>query len=268
MAKYFIYPNANLYSADPVGGDRTGGTNNFAASANVTNETRLTDVSIATAASIPQFDAVQFDMGGTITAINAVAIYVNAVNTNDVHFFNSSSATTGAFGASSSDDTFITGTSYDEFTSVGWQVKTGLANTTAGNAATQRYFYMYGNVATQSTITEVIIGNKLDLTNVKLTGAEGINYGNDLIVSHGGNEFSNQRHGGKKFWNFSLGHCSSTYKASLEAMREAVDGAHYKFLYYDGSAYNYVRMSGDSLRFKEIAYGVYDTTIKLTEQLS
>ena len=51
-------------------------------------------------------------------------------------------------------------------------------------------------------------------------------------------------------------------------MREAVDGAHYKFLYYDGSAYNYVRMSGDSLRFKEIAYGVYDTTIKLTEQLS
>ena len=51
-------------------------------------------------------------------------------------------------------------------------------------------------------------------------------------------------------------------------MREAVDGAHYKFLYYDGSSYHYVRMSDDSLRFKEVAYGVYDTSIKLTEQLS
>lgn len=265
MAKYFIYPNANLYSADPVGGDRTGGTDNFAVSANVTNETRLTDVSIATAASIPQFDAVRFDMGAVISQPDAVAVYANAANTNDVHFFNSSNATTGAFG--SSDANFITGTSYATL-SLGWNVKTGLSNVQGGVAAIQRYFYMYGNIATQSTITEVMIGNKLDLTNVKLTGAEGINYGNDLMVSHGGNEFSNQRHGGKKFWNFSLGHCSSTYKASLEAMREAVDGAHYKFLYYDGSAYNYVRMSGDSLRFKEIAYGVYDTTIKLTEQLS
>ena len=51
-------------------------------------------------------------------------------------------------------------------------------------------------------------------------------------------------------------------------MREAVDGARYKFLYYDSSAYYYVRMSDDSLRFKEVAYGVYDTSIKLTEQLS
>ncbi len=268
MAKYFIYPNPNLYSADPVGGDRTGSTNNFAVSANVTNETRLTDVSIATAASIPQYDAVRFDMGGTITAINAVAIYVNAVNTNDVHFFNSSSATTGAFGASSNDDTFITGTSYTDFTSVGWQVKTNLANTTAGNAATQRYFYMYGNIATQSTITEVMIGNKLDLTNVTLSGEEGVVYGNDTFESYGGNEFSNQRHGAKKFWNFDLKHISSAYKTSLETMRDAVDQSHLKFLYYDGSSYNYVKMSDRSLRFKEIAFGVYSTKIQLTEQLS
>jgi len=265
MAKYFIYPNAKLYSADPVGGDRTGGTNDFAASANVTNETRLTDVSISTAASMPQYDAVQFDMGGTITAIDAVAVYSNAANSNDVHFFNSSSAASGAFG--SGDANFITGTSYADLT-VGWNVKTGLSNTSGGSAATQRYFYLYSNVATQSTITEAIIGNKLDLTNVTLSGQEGANYGNDLISSYGGNEFSNQRHGSKKFWNFSLEHINSSYKTNLETMRDAVDGAHYKFLYYDGSSYNYVRMSDDSLRFNEIAYGVYSTTIQLTEQLS
>jgi hypothetical protein len=51
-------------------------------------------------------------------------------------------------------------------------------------------------------------------------------------------------------------------------MRTATVGSHYKFLYYDGSSYNYVRMSDDSLRFTEVAVGVYDTQIKLTEQLS
>ena len=88
------------------------------------------------------------------------------------------------------------------------------------------------------------------------------------MTSHGGEEYSNKRHDGKRFWNFDLRYCSSSYKTSLETMRNSLYGSHKKFLYYDGSAYYYVRMSDDSLRFKEIAYGVYDTSIKLTEQLS
>ena len=89
-----------------------------------------------------------------------------------------------------------------------------------------------------------------------------------IRLLQGGNTYSNKRHDGKRFWNFNLKFVSSSYKTSLESMRDAIDGAHYKFLYYDGSAYYYVRMSDNSLRFKEIAYGVYDTSIKLTEQLS
>ena len=72
----------------------------------------------------------------------------------------------------------------------------------------------------------------------------------------------------EKFWNFDLKHISSAYKTSLETMRDAVDQSHLKFLYYDGSSYNYVKMSDRSLRFKEIAFGVYSTKIQLTEQLS
>tara|TARA_R100000005_G_C4967977_1_gene182044 strand:- start:185 stop:982 length:798 start_codon:yes stop_codon:yes gene_type:complete len=265
MAKYFIYSNENLYGVEPVGGDRQSQSDNFVAASGVTGESRLTDVSISTGASIPQYDAVRFDMGGTITAIDAVAVYSNAVTSSDVHFFNSSSDGTNAFG--SGDANFITGSSYADL-SVGWNVKTGLANTQGGSAATARYFYIYSNVATQTAVTEVIIGNKLNLTNVTLSGSEGVNYGNETLVSEGGNEFSHQKHGAKKFWHFSLNHVSETYKTSLEAMRDAVDGSHYKFLYYDGSSYNYVRMSTDSLRFKEVAVGVYNTRIKLTEQLS
>ena len=261
MAKYFIYPNANLYSADPVGGDQTGGTNDFAADAtSATNETRLTDVSIATAAGMPaQYDTVQFDLTASGNTIDSIAVYSTAEDADDLDWYASDSATSNAY------NTGITGSSMATV-SAGWTVRTGV--TVSSSSPATRYYYMRQSAGANNTLTEVILGTKLDLTNVKLTGAEGINYGNDLMISHGGNEFSNQRHGGKKFWNFSLGHCSSTYKTSLEAMREAVDGAHYKILYYDGSSYNYVRMSDDSLRFKEIAYGVYDTTIKLTEQLS
>jgi|8_EtaG_2_1085327.scaffolds.fasta_scaffold04553_3 hypothetical protein len=262
---HFIYPNANLYTNLPVGGDRTGGTNDFAASANVTNESRLTDLSISTSASIPQFDAVQFDMGGTITGVDAVAVYSNAANSNDVHFFNSSSAASGAFG--SGDANFITGTSYADLT-LGWNVKTGLSNTSGGSAATQRYFYLYSNVATQSTITEVIIGNKLDLTNVNLSGNEGVEYGNDALESYGGVRFSNQRHGARKFFDFNLSFVNETYKTSLETMRDSVKGSHYNLLYYDGSTYHYVKLSDKSLVFKEVAFGVYNTKIELTEQIS
>jgi hypothetical protein len=51
-------------------------------------------------------------------------------------------------------------------------------------------------------------------------------------------------------------------------MKTALNGSHYKFLYYDGSDYYYVRMSSESLQFKEIANGIYDTNLNLIEQLS
>ena len=263
---HFIYPNANLYNNDPVGGQRTGGTDDFAANTDVTNPERAGDLSIATALTMPQFKAIRFDMDSTITAIDAVAVYSNTANTHDVHFFNSSSATTNAFG--SGDANFITGSSFPDLT-VGWNVKTGLSTTSGGATANQRYFYFYGNHASgQSAVTEVIIGNKLDLTNVTLSGSEGKSFGNDVVTSYGGIEFSNLRHEGKRFYNFNLNHVNETYKTNLETMRDAVRGSHYKFLYYDDSSYHYVRMSKDSLQFKEVAVGVYDTKISLVEQLS
>ena len=261
MAKYFIYPNANLYSADPVGGDQTPTTNNFAADAtSATNETRLTDVSIGTAAGMPaQFDAVQFDLTASGNTIDSIAVYSTAQDTDDIDWYANDSATTDAFA------TGITGSSMTTI-NAGWTVNTGVTVSSASPAT--RYYYLKQSAGANNTLTEVILGTKVSLTNIELTGSEGINYGNDRIVSHNGYEYSNQRHGAQRFWNFDLKLVSSTYKTSLETMRDAIDGAHYKFLYYDGSAYYYVRMSDSSLRFKEVAYGVYDTSIKLTEQLS
>ena len=260
MAKYFIYPNANLYSADPVGGDQTGGTNDFAADAtSATNETRLTDVSIGAAAGMPaQYDTVQFDLGATGNTIDSIAVYSTAEDTDNIDWYANDSATTNAYA------TGITGSSMTTINE-GWTVKTGV--TVSSSSPATRYYYMRQSVGGNNTLTEVILGTKLDLTNVDLSGTEGKIHGNKVITSLGGLEYSNKKHNGKRFWNFDLKLISSSYKTSLESMRTATYGSHYNFLYYDESAYHYVKMSDDSLQFKEIAKGVYETTIKLTEVL-
>ena len=255
MAEYFIYPNANLYNTEPVGGEQTGGTQNFAINSDPTNESRLTDQSISYAAGIPaQFDAVRFDLGSSGNSFDTIALYANGSDSDDVNWYGSNNSGTGVFSS------FISGSGFVNDFAAGWNVRTDMSNST-------RYVYMRAE-GQLNIFTEVIIGTKLNLTNVTLSGSEGVNYGNETLVCEGGNEFSHQRHGAKKFWHFSLNHVSETYKTNLEAMRDAVDGSHYKFLYYDGSNFNYVRMSTDSLRFKEVAVGVYNTRLKLTEQLS
>lgn len=261
MAKYFIYPNANLYSADPEGGDQTGGTNDFATDAtSATNETRLTDVSISNAAGIPaQYDAVRFDLTDSNNTIDALAVHTTAAITADLDWYANDSPTTNAFA------TGITGSSITSIPA-GWAVRTGL--TVSSSSPATRYIYMRSSSGAQNTLTEVILGTKLSLTNINLTGAETLKHGNKSHFTYEGYKFTNQSHGEKRTWAFNLTHINSTYKTSLETMKTALNGSHYKFLYYDGSDYYYVRMSAKSLQFKEIANGIYDTTLNLIEQLS
>lgn len=253
MAKYFIYPNANLYDVEPVGGEQSGGTN-FVENADVTNEARLTDISTATAAGFPaNFDTVRFDLSASGNSFDSIAVNANGSDTDDLNFYGSDSATSSL--------SFISGSNFADAFVAGWNVRAAVMSNST------RYVFMRGT-GELNIFTEVIIGTKLNLTNVTLSGNQGKNFGNDITTSFGGVEFSNLRHDAKRFYNFDLSYVSESYKTSLESMRDAVRGSHYKFLYYDGSTYHYVRMSKDSLQFKEIAYGVYDTKISLVEQLS
>ena len=252
MAKYFIYDNCGFSEATTA--DGTVSSTTFSASSSITNEERANDMSIGTTfTSFAANDALRFDVGTSNASTNCdrAALYFTSAHGQDMKIFSASSATAMGTALVNKIDNWV----------AGW-------NELSFSDASGRYKFIQSTTGTIDDITEVIIGEKLSLTNIELTGSEGINYSNDRIVSYDGYEYSNQRHSGKRFWNFDLKLISSTYKTSLETMREAVDGARYKFLYYDGSAYYYVRMSDDSLRFKEVAYGVYDTSIKLTEQLS
>lgn len=252
MAKYFIYNNAGFSGATVTDGTVSGTT--FSSSSSVTNEDRANDMSISTAfTSFGANDALRFDVFSANASINAdrISLYFTSAHGHDMKVYSGSSATAMGTALVNKEDNWV----------AGW-------NELSFSATSGQYKFIHSTTGTIDDITEVIIGEKLSLTNIELTGSEGINYGNDIMVSHNGYEYSNQRHGEQRFWNFDLKLVSSTYKTSLETMRDAIDGAHYKFLYYDGSSYYYVRMSDDSLRFKEIANGVYDTSINLTEQLS
>ena len=249
MAKYFIYDNCGFSEATTA--DGTVSSTTFSASSSITNEERANDMSISTTfTSFGANDALRFDVGTSNASTNCdrAALYFTSAHGQDMKVYSASSATAMGTALVNKTDNWVEG----------W-------NELSFSDASGRYKFIHATTGTIDDITEVMIGKKLSLTNVELSSTEGINYGNDMLVSHGGEEYSNQRYGEKRFWNFNLRYCSSSYKTSLQTMRDAVNGAHYKFLYYNGSAYYYVKMSDDSLRFKEVAYGVYDTSIKLTE---
>jgi len=254
MAKYFIYPRGEtpIVAAIDSGSIPDGGGTYTSNASKVTSDEKLGDSSISEAANFTaQHATIRVDKGsGSINVIDSVAFYSTAVDSDGFRIYTNNA----------SDNSSTTERSTFAAVTAGWNVD---ATMTAGDA--ERYWYMSAHEGAVATVTEVIFGVKLSLTNADLNGSEGINYGNDMIISDGGEQYSNQRHGGKRFWNFDLRYCSSAYKTSLQTMRDAVKGAHYKFLYYDGSAYYYVKMSDNSLRFKEVAYGVYDTSIRLKE---
>ena len=251
MAKYFIYDNVGFSEATVT--DGTVSTTTFSSSSSVTNEDRANDMSISTAfTSFGANDALRFDVGSSNASTNCdrAALYFTSAHGHDMKVYSGSSTTAMGTALVNKTDNWV----------AGW-------NELSFSDASGQYKFIQSTTGTIDDITEVIIGEKLSLTNIELTGTEGKIHGNKVITSQGGVEYSNKKHDGKRFWNFDLKFVSSTYKTSLDTMRNALYGSHKKFLYYDSSAFYYVRMSENSLIFKEIAYGVYDTSIKLTESL-
>ena len=59
---------------------------------------------------------------------------------------------------------------------------------------------------------------------------------------------------------------SETFKNNLSSMENKVQDFK-KFVYYDGTNYNYVRLA-NSISFVEVAHQRYSASIKLREQLS
>ena len=192
MATYFIYPTdgpetyASVDSGSVASGSvAQGGGVYTSSSSKVTSDEQLIDGNLSTAANFTEQHAtIRVDKGsGSIDKIDSAAYY---------------------FTNTASDNATTTTQATIAATVLGWNVD---ATMTIGNS--KRFWYMSAHEEAVATVTQVILGTKLSLTNVGLSGTEGVIHENTMITSQGGVEYSNKKHDGKKFWSLSLKFVSS-----------------------------------------------------------
>jgi len=262
MAKKFIYPDPNMYDSGAVrGGAITGGDTKtwVENSSAISNVDRVADQNIGSVISnVAQYDTIRIDMGSGFSC-DAIAFYHTAAEDNDLEIYASNSASTFETNDPGNDDHIASITA--NFTGA-WQV-------TDITVTSKRYLYIYnGTAAEWDYCSEIMVGTAYTFgQSFDLGNKQGKIHGVDVVESYGGYEFANKRHEGKKTWDFKFSSISSSMKTSLESLRDAVDGDHLKFIYYDGTNYHWVRADGGSFQFSESAYQVYDTNVKLRQQI-
>ena len=252
MAKFFIYPDPGMYATGAIAdGSVSGGT--FSASSTITNVDRVADQSIGSAISaVAQNDTIRIDIGAS-SSPNAIALYHTAEDTNDISVYASDNATIGS--------TITTWSTTN--VAQGWDAKDI-------TVSSKRYIYIVNTEANDwDYCTEIMVGTKLTFDrNYDLGGKFGKKFGVTNTESYGGVEYSHKRHDGKETWEWEWTRLTNTQMNNLISLRDAVEGSRFKFIYYDGTNFNWVRMSDKSLQKKEIAYQTYNTRIQLTQQLS
>ena len=249
-AKVFYYDSSGTSEATITGGTHTGTTFTVAVT-EVTNEHYINDMSIAGGiTSVGAGDCIRIDFGDTISpTADFLLIYNTIADNDDLIIYTSASATAtggGSFAHSAS--------------TVGWNL---LA---FGNSS--RYMFIESSSGTfTGGLTEIIHGDKLTFENEPdIGGSTQLKFATDINTSYGGVEYANKRHNPQSTYTLNFKNISQTFKDALATM-EAVITDYKKFVYYDGSDYNYVRLDGP-INFIEVAHQRYSASIKLREQLS
>jgi hypothetical protein len=200
---------------------------------------------------------VKIDLGESVTVAHFAFYNSASLNGLDLKVYASSDDTATSYS--------VTPVTQALDTTTGWQY------INASDTTKRYYVIQLEDTASFSNkkIEEILLANQYSFDlNFDLNNELGEVFGVDVKTSYGGIEYANKRHSPKTTWNWAWSNISASMKTSLESFRDDVDGPYKKFLYYDDTTYNWVRMSPDSLKFTEIAYNRYSTKIKLIEQLS
>lgn len=250
MAKSFIYPVKELYSATYAEGTHDG--SSFSASATMVNEDRFFDQSIALPVSaIGANDAIRIDLGSAI-AIDTLALYFTVSETSNATLYGSANADLSSPGST---------TSMTATFAADWKV-------IATADVTLRYWALRSVGGTLDNITEFFIGRKYDFDfEFDLQNTISKKAGNIITTTYSGSEFSTKKHDPITTWSWKWSFITAAMKTSLETLRDNTEQDRFKFVYYDGTNYHWVRMSADSLQFTEVAHSIYSTTMNLTQQL-
>ena len=251
---YLMYDNAGFTEATITDGSYS--SNTYSDGGNtITNEERINDQSISTQiTSYAGTDAILIDFGSAVT-VDAISIYMNAAESDNIYLARSSDGTNGTTIANLTTD----------FNANSWQVNTF----TSGGSVTYRYF-MLGQGTGSSTftgMTEVILGKKLTFEmNPDIGISEQEIFGSTVQRSIGGVEFGFKTHEPISTKSINFSNVSQTFKNNLQSFESAVTN-HKKFLFYDDSTIQYVRLEGP-IQFSEVAYQRYSASFTVIEQLS
>jgi len=255
MASFIVYDSINMYRSDNDINEGTlsgsSPTQTFAESNVIDDHERSADQSIGTTlTAINSGDTIQYALGSSATA-NCGAVYF-----------------TGASGGSGSIIRFLKGDSgsitnletISPATEAGWKV----ADLTSSTSS--KFYAKFLNTPI-SNVAEILIGKKLNFevepdANVQ----ESFDSQNTILRSLGGTEYALNTSDPQKIFTITFGNISQTFKNDLITFMENVKVEAKKFLYYDGSNYHWVRLTGP-LTFNEVADSRYSTSIQMRQQI-
>ena len=231
MASYFIYDSINQYRSDNTiseGQMTDSSTPTFSASDTLGSHERASDQNIGTAIdNVADRDAIEYAVGSNATA-NAAAVYFTGDD-------GVSSGTIMTFFIDTDRASLPSKGTISAVSAAGWAT-TDLTETTANK------FFIEFN-ASVSNVSEILIGKKLTFEiepdiNVQTT----IDYENQIQKSLGGVEYALNVNEGQELITISFQNISNTFKNNLVTMQDALRGESKKFLYNDGSNFNWVRL--------------------------
>ena len=252
MASYFIYDSINQYRSDNTISEGTSNGTIFSPGTAITDHERSSDQNIGTIISaVANNDGIQYAVGSSVTA-DAAAVYFTGDD-------NISSGTSANFHIS--DNTTI-GASKGTISAVsgaGWAVA-DLTETTG-----TKFYTIFAGAVTN--VSEILIGKKLAFeVEPDVNVQSSINYQNEVQRSLGGVEYALNVNTGQEVITISFQNISSTFKANLITMQDALKGEATKFLYNDGSSFHWVRLD-KPMTFTEIADGRFSTQLVLRQQI-
>ena len=255
MASYFIYDSINQYRSDNTiseGQMTDSSTPTFSASDTLGSHERASDQNIGTAIdNVADRDAIEYAVGSNATA-NAAAVYFTGDD-------GVSSGTIMTFFIDTDRASLPSKGTISAVSAAGWAT-TDLTETTANK------FFIEFN-ASVSNVSEILIGKKLTFEiepdiNVQTT----IDYENQIQKSLGVVEYALNVNEGQELITISFQNISNTFKNNLVTMQDALRGESKKFLYNDGSNFNWVRLDKPMV-FTEIADGRFSTQIAMRQQI-
>jgi len=250
MAKTFYYDSEGLLESTINDGTYSG--SSWSDGTSITNEERLIDQSVATAASgIGNADALKITFSKA-TTLDFIAVYFSASESDNLALYREVST-----------DSYSSIKAMTATFSAGWTV-----GEFSGAAATNWHLASTSGVI--ANLTEFIVGQKLEFeVNPEIGMGEVETFNTEVNTSVGGVEYAVKMGNPRTTMTMEFSSVSSTFKDSLQSMEAQVQD-YKKFIYSeDGTTgtFHYVRLESP-IQFKEVSYQRYSASISLTEQLS